>query len=322
LKTAIAALVFALVVSWAATPWVIRLATSRGVLDQPDPRRRVHERPTPRWGGIAIWLGVVVGLGLAAAGDYLIAGNFFLTHQLLIVLGGATVIAAAGLADDKYDLSALWQFAILVAVSLVVALLGVRINYVTNPFGESLLWLHQASIPVTVGWLFFVTKTIDLADGLDGLAAGVCAISSAALAVLGLLLNTHSVAVVCAAVTGASLGFLRYNYPPAKIFMGTIGAQFMGFMLAGAAVIGPFKVAATFAVVVPILALGIPMFDAVFAFARRAASGKPVYVADRGHLHHRLLDAGLTVNQVILVIYAATLVLSVGALLLALALKG
>lgn len=321
MKTALAALVVALLVSLTATPWVIRLATRVGVLDQPDPRRRIHERPTPRWGGIAIWLGVVVGLGLAAAGDYLVAGNVFLTRQLLIVLAGATAVAVGGLVDDRCDLSALWQFAILIAVSTVVALLGVRINYVTNPFGGSLLWLHWLSVPVTVVWLFFVTKTIDLADGLDGLAAGVCAISSGALALLGLLLNTHSVAIVCAAVTGASLGFLRYNYPPARIFMGTVGAQFLGFMIAGAAVIGPFKVAATFAVVVPVLALGIPMFDAVFAVARRAASGKPVYVADRGHIHHRLLDAGLTQTQAIMVIYVATIVLSAGALLFALALK-
>jgi len=198
-------------------------------------------------------------------------------------------------------------------VAFAVSQFGVRINYVTNPAG-GLFYLGWAAVPATVVWLFGVTKTIDLIDGLDGLAAGVCAIASCALAVLAILMNTHSVAIVCAAVTGASLGFLRYNYPPASIFMGTVGAQFMGFVIAGAAVIGAFKVAAAFAVLVPILALGVPLFDAVFAVARRAANGQPVYMPDRGHIHHRLLDAGLTQSQVILVIYCATVVLSAGAL--------
>jgi len=312
LKTALFAFCVAFLIALWLTPRVRDLALRRGVVDQPG-GRRIHDRPVPRWGGIAIWLGVVLAVALAALGDWLVAGNRFLTPQLIALLAGASAVAVLGMVDDRLELSARWQALGLIAVAFAVSQFGVRINYVTNPAG-GLFYLGWAAVPATVVWLFGVTKTIDLIDGLDGLAAGVCAIASCALAALAILMNTHSVAIVCAAVTGASLGFLRYNYPPASIFMGTVGAQFMGFVIAGAAVIGAFKVAAAFAVLVPILALGVPLFDAVFAVARRAANGQPVYMPDRGHIHHRLLDAGLTQSQVILVIYCATVVLSAGAL--------
>ncbi len=312
MKTALFAFGVAFLIALWATPRVRELALRAGVVDHPG-GRRIHDRPVPRWGGIAIWLGVVLAVALAALGDWLVAGNKVLTPQLVALLAGASVVAVLGMVDDRFELSAKWQALGLVAVAVAVSQFGVRINYVTNPSG-GLFYLGWAAVPATVVWLFGVTKTIDLIDGLDGLAAGVCAIASCALAVLAILMNTHSVAIVCAAVTGASLGFLRYNYPPASVFMGTVGAQFMGFVIAGAAVIGAFKVAAAFAVLVPILALGVPLFDAVFAVARRAANGQPVYLPDRGHIHHRLLDAGLTQSQVILVIYCATVVLSAGAL--------
>jgi len=316
LKTTLFAFAAALAIAWLVTPFVRRLAVSHGVIVYPS-ARRVHTTPTPLWGGMGIWLGVVVGILLAQLGDWLLAGNVFITRQVVALLLCGTLVAIAGAVDDKYELSALVQLAVLMAISLLAAILGVRIDFVTNPFGHGhMLALGGWAYPVTVVWLFVVTKTIDVVDGLDGLCAGVCAIASCALSVLGLLMNTPSVAVVCAAVTGGSLGFLRYNYPPAKLFMGTVGSQFMGFLVAGSAVIGAFKVAATFAVVVPILALGIPLFDAVFAVARRAVSGKPVYVADRGHIHHRLLDAGLTQGQAILVIYAGTALLSTAALII------
>ncbi len=323
MKTVALSLFVATVVSWLATPWVRALALRVGVVDQPG-GRRIHQHPTPRWGGIAIWLGVMAAIAASTAVGAM-GGWFHLNAQVVALLGAATLVAAVGLLDDKFELSALWQAAALLAVSVLVAQ-WMRIDSVTNPFTRQSIpvaaWL---GVPLTAMWLFGVTKTIDLVDGLDGLASGVCAIASMALVVMALLMPiphvTQPVAVVCAAVAGASVGFLRYNYPPARIFMGTVGAQFMGFVIAGAAVIGAFKMAAALAVIVPILALGVPLFDAAFAVARRAASGKPIYMPDRGHLHHRLLDAGLTVNQAILVIYAATFVLSAGALLVVMVLR-
>lgn len=323
MKTVVLSLAVALVVSWLATPWVRKLAIRMGVVDQPG-GRRIHQQPTPRWGGIAIWLGVMAAVGASVAVGAM-GGWFHLNAQVAALLGGATLVAVVGLLDDKLELSALWQAAALLAASLLVAQ-WVRIDSITNPLSRhSIPVVAWLGVPLTAIWLFGVTKTIDLVDGLDGLASGVCAIASLALVAMALLMPiphvTQPVAVVCAAVAGGSLGFLRFNYPPAKIFMGTVGAQFMGFLIAGAAVIGAFKMAAALAVIVPILALGVPLFDAAFAVARRAASGRPIYMPDRGHLHHRLLDAGLTVNQAVLVIYAATFLLSAGALAVVLAVR-
>jgi len=324
LKTIVFALVFSLAVSWLTVPWVRRLAVRCGVVDKPG-ERRMHREPMPRWGGIAIWLGVMAGVA-AAAVTGLLGGWFSVTSHVVALLGGATLVAIVGLLDDRYDLSAAAQAGAVLLAAVLVAHFGVKIDWFTNPLtGRAEQVPALAVIPVTALWLFFVTKTVDLIDGLDGLAAGVCAIASLALVAMSLLMPiphvTQPVAVVCAAVAGASMGFLRMNYPPAKIIMGTVGAQFMGFIIAGAAVIGAFKMAAAFAIIVPIFALGVPIFDALFAVVRRAASGQKIYAPDRGHIHHRLIDAGLTTSQAVLIIYAATLVLSVGALVIATAVR-
>jgi len=323
-KTVIFALVFALAVSWLTVPWVRLLAIRCGVVDKPG-ERRMHPDAMPRWGGIAIWLGVIGGvLGAALIGAF--GGWFEITPSVAALLGAATLVAAVGLLDDKYDLSAVHQAGAVLLAAILVAQFGVRIDWFTNPLTRHAEQIPALLVvPITAIWLFAVTKTVDLIDGLDGLAAGVCAIASLALVAMALLMPiphvTQPVAVVCAALTGASLGFLRLNYPPAKIIMGTVGAQFMGFIIAGSAIIGAFKMAAAFAILVPILALGVPIFDAVFAVARRAAAGRPIYMPDRGHIHHRLIDAGLTTNQAILVIYAATFLLSAGALVMVLAVR-
>lgn len=313
---ALCAFLTALAVSWVSIPLAYKLAVRHGVIVHPD-ARRVHAEPTPLWGGIAIWLGVIGGIACAEIYEVVTNSPSVITPQVWVLLTAATVVAAIGMLDDKYQLSAAWQALALVGISLVVAFLGVRIDFVTNIFGESqILPLGAWAVPVTVIWLFGATKTVDLVDGLDGLCAGVCAIASCALAIMALTLGSLSVAAVCAAVTGASLGFLRYNFPPARIFMGTIGSQFMGFVIAGAAVIGAFKVAAAVAFLVPILALGVPIFDAVFAVIRRALKGAPLHQADKGHIHHRLLDLGLNQRQAILVLYAATFLLSATALVI------
>lgn len=324
MKTIVLALLFSLAISWLTIPWVRTLAIRFGVTDQPG-ERRMHRQPMPRWGGIAIWLGAMGGVAAAAvAGAF--GGWFSITTHVAALLAGGTVVAIVGLADDRYDLSAAIQAGGVLLAAVLVAQFGVKIDWFTNPLtGRAEQVPALAVVPVTALWMFFVTKTVDLIDGLDGLAAGVCAIASLALVAMALLIPipgvTQPVAVVCAAVAGASIGFLRMNYPPAKIIMGTVGAQFMGFIIAGSAVIGAFKMAAAMAIIVPIFALGVPIFDAVFAVVRRAASGRPIHAPDRGHIHHRLLDAGLTTNQAILVIYAATLLLSAGALAVAFAVR-
>ncbi|MBM3494043.1 MAG: undecaprenyl/decaprenyl-phosphate alpha-N-acetylglucosaminyl 1-phosphate transferase, partial [Armatimonadetes bacterium] len=175
------------------------------------------------------------------------------------------------------------------------------------------------SVAVTAFWVLLVTKTVDAIDGLDGLAAGVCAISAATLALLAAASRQTggpAIALVAAAVAGACIGFLRFNYSPAKVFMSTVGAQFLGLMLAGISIMGTFKVAAAVSVLLPILVLGVPIFDYGVVLIRRLMNRAPLTLGDRRHIHHRLLDRGLTHRQAVWVIYGCTLVLCVAAVVL------
>jgi UDP-GlcNAc:undecaprenyl-phosphate GlcNAc-1-phosphate transferase len=323
-KTALAAFFPSLVLSYLLTPLALRLATRFNVVDHPD-ERRVHDRPTPRWGGLAIYVAFVVAVVLVV----LVHPRVGFDPPVVGVLLGGTVVAIFGFLDDKYDFSALIQIAAICAGGLVLIAYGSKIAYISNPFGHGIT-LHWLSIPVTLLWIFGVTKAVDLMDGLDGLAAGICAIASLTLLLMtfrsvdvawaaqhtGLVRSFVTVRILSGALLGASLGFLRFNYPPAKIFMGTIGAQFMGFVISSAAVIGAFKVAALVAIAVPLLVLAVPILDAAFVVVMRAMGGRRVYEADKSHVHHRLLDRGLSLGQTIWVIYLLTAILSAVGLVL------
>jgi UDP-GlcNAc:undecaprenyl-phosphate GlcNAc-1-phosphate transferase len=240
------------------------------------------------------------------------------------VLVGATVVALVGALDDKFNLSPVLQIAGIVAGAAILIRFGVEIKHVTRPFNApQLIWLNALAIPITIAWVFGVTKTIDLIDGMDGLASGVCAIAATTLLLMavqaqgreaGLAGSFQNVAILAGALIGASLGFLKHNYPPAKIFMGTVGSQFMGFVLASISILGAFKVAALVAVAVPVVALGVPILDAAFVVVRRFIERRPLHLADKSHVHHRLLERGLSHSQVVLVIYALSIVLSAVAL--------
>lgn len=315
--TALLTLIPAVVCSYLLTPLVLKLARRFDVIDHPD-ERRVHARPTPRWGGLAIYLAFMVAVLVTVA----IHPQVGFDAQVLGVLLGGTVIAAVGLIDDKYNLSPLVQIAAIFAAGFVLIAFGVKIAYISKPFGA--INLHWLAIPVTLVWVLGVTKTVDLMDGLDGLAAGICAIASATLLVMTfreldpawsaphkeLVRSFVTVRIFSSALLGASLGFLRFNYPPARIFMGTIGAQFMGFVVASASMIGAFKVAALVAMAVPLLVLAIPILDTAFVVVRRITGGRRVYEPDKSHVHHRLLERGLSHGQAIWVIYALTGALS------------
>lgn len=316
LIVAAVALISALVI----TPAVRRLALRFGVVDIPDDQRRVHTEPTPRWGGIAIFVSSVIAvaigfwlLGMApGSAEWLPFFGLFAVGLLVLV---------AGALDDKLQFSAGKQAAFLLACGIVVQFLGVQISGITKPWpvapGES-TWLALGWLawPVTAIWIFVVTKTMDTIDGLDGLAAGIAAISAATLGAMALASRPVQlpIAAVGAAVCGASLGFLRHNFNPARIFMGTGGAQFLGFTLACLSVVGAFKVAAAVTVGVPVLIFGLPIFDAFFVVIRRVRHKQPIYKADKRHLHHRLLEKGLSHRQTVLVMYALALVLCATAL--------
>ncbi len=299
------AFLIASLVAYLLTPLVERVAHQEGVIREPR-ARDIHTRPTPLWGGIAIYLAVLLGtLGVL---------SISITQDLIAILVGATIVALIGVLDDCLDLSAGIQTLAILLGALITALLGVQIEFISRPFGSGEIPLGAWGLPLTLLWMFFITKAVDTLDGLDGLAAGVSAIASATLALMALGTKRPDLAVLCASTSGACIGFLRYNFNPARIFMGTVGAQFLGFVLAGTAVAGLFKVATTVALFLPVMVLGVPVFDALYVTVKRLLRGQPIYKADKGHVHHMLVRRGFTQKQTVLLLYAISLLLSLLAL--------
>lgn len=290
------------------TPVVEQVARRAGAVRSPRVRD-VHTQPMPLWGGIAIVVAVLLAVTLTIP----IRGVH--TTKVTGIFLGALFVAIAGVLDDKYDLSALFQMAILLAAGYIVTVFGVKITWLTNPFGGMInLDDSHLSIPLTMIWIFFVTKATDIIDGVDGLAAGVSAISSATLSLMALQTENFVAALIAAAVCGASIGFLRHNFNPARIFMGTVGAQFLGFMLACLSVISVTKVATAVSLAVAVLVMGVPLLDAVFVTTRRLVTMQPLHVADKNHVHHRLLKRGLSQRETVLLLYVVSLCFSVVAL--------
>jgi UDP-GlcNAc:undecaprenyl-phosphate GlcNAc-1-phosphate transferase len=332
MKTITVVFLLALATTYLLTPWVRRLAIWAGVLDMPD-ARRVHTEPIPRWGGLAIYIGVAVGMLAGLARLYLLAPSdeAFLERalQFLGLLLVGTGVLIVGMLDDCKQFSALIQMGALLLAGLVVQLFGVQIEGFAAPIGgkfSEARWIPLGawSIPITALWLFVVSKTMDTIDGLDGLAAGVSAIAALALALMALqaadLLDqpypNWLIAITAAAIAGAAGGFLRYNFNPARIFMGTGGAQFLGFMLGGLSVIGAFKTATAFAILIPVLVFGLPFLDAGLAVVRRLLSGQPIHKPDKKHIHHQLLERGLNQRQTVLILYGIATAMAVVALIL------
>jgi UDP-GlcNAc:undecaprenyl-phosphate GlcNAc-1-phosphate transferase len=332
MKTITAVFLLALATTYLLTPWVRRLAIRAGALDMPD-ARRVHTEPIPRWGGLAIYIGVAVGMLAGLARLYLLApsDSVFLGRalQFLGLLLVGTGVLVVGMLDDRKQFSALIQMGALLLAGLVVQLFGVQIEGFAAPIGgkfSEARWIPLGAwaIPITALWIFVVSKTMDTIDGLDGLAAGVSAIAAFTLALMALqaaeLLDqpypNWLIAITAAAIAGAAGGFLRYNFNPARIFMGTGGAQFLGFMLGGLSVIGAFKTATAFAIAIPVLVFGLPFLDAGLAVVRRLLSGQPIHKPDKKHIHHQLLERGLNQRQTVLILYGIAAAMAVVALIL------
>lgn len=306
------AFVIAAGVTLLLTPGVIFLARRTGALDRPDPRK-VHHRPVPRIGGLGIYLGFMAAM-LAMVSSVALEPE--VRFELWGLLLGGTLIVILGLIDDYKNLPAKVKLAgQIVAAAVLVVGFDVRIDFITDPFGDY-LFLEWFAVPATLFWIVGLTNTVNLIDGLDGLAAGVATIASITIFLVALQEQIGLVAVFTAALAGAAVGFLYYNFNPAKIFMGDSGSMFLGYMLAGISVIGAVKSAATIALIVPILALGLPIMDTTFAIIRRYRGHVPIFKPDKGHLHHRLLDLGFTQRQAVLLMYVISAVLGVSAVAL------
>ena len=301
------ALAVAAVISYLATPFVKKLAFKIGAVDVPKDNRRMHKKPIPRLGGLAIVIAFLLCTFLFVK----------LEKQMQGILLGAIIILVVGVLDDCLALPALPKFFAQIAAATIVVMHGCEIRYVTNPFSVVPFDLGWLAGPVTVFWIVLMTNAINFIDGLDGLAVGVSGISTATMLVIAMLLGEESVAVVLAALLGACIGFIPYNFNPAQIFMGDTGSTFLGFVLASISVKGLFKMYAVISFMVPFLILGVPFFDVSFAVIRRLAKGQNPMTADRGHIHHRLIDMGLTQKQSVAIVYMLTGVLGLAAVLLA-----
>lgn len=302
----------ALIVSLVLTPAVILLANKTGAMDAPN-ARKVHTKPIPRIGGLAIYAGFMAAVAFVAV-KFGLDGELLKETVGLIVSG--SLIVAVGLVDDYKDLPAkIKLLGQICAAAVLVVGFGVRIDFVTDPFG-GYLYLEWFAIPATMFWLVGLTNTVNLIDGLDGLAAGVAAIASFTILLIALEQNFILVAVLTAALAGAAVGFLKYNFHPAEIFMGDTGSMFLGFMLAGISVTGAVKSVATIALIVPIFALGLPILDTTFAIVRRLRGGVPIFKPDKGHLHHRLLSVGFTQCQAVLLMYVISALFGLSAIAL------
>lgn len=308
------AFLVAVTVSYLVTPLVRRLAEYVGAIDVPKDERRVHKVPTPRLGGLAIYLGFMAGI--------LYLGK--LTPRMTGVLIGATMIIILGFFDDIKPLSAKFKFVLQIAAAAVAIYGGVRIDFLSNPLNfvfKNVPYFNLGiwAYPLTLVWIVGVTNAINLIDGLDGLAAGVSTISSITLFVVALNMahpEAAFIAMLAMILAGATIGFLPYNFNPAKIFMGDTGSLFLGYMLSTISVMGVLKSAAALSILVPIFAIGLPIFDTLCAMIRRFLSGKSMMEPDKGHLHHRLLDAGLTHRQAVLTLYSISAVLGFSAVAL------
>lgn len=302
------AFILALGVAFALTPGVKMLAIRMKAVDVPKDNRRMHKVPIPRMGGLAIFAG------------FLISSILFipLTEQYRAILIGALILVVLGIVDDIVALDAKIKFVGQTVAALIPAISGVVIQGFGNPFIENdYMPLGIFAIPITVFWIVGITNAVNFIDGLDGLACGVSAIATVTMLVIAILFSEVQVALMMAALAGACLGFLPYNMNPAKIFMGDTGAMFLGYTLAVASVQGLFKFYAVISFAVPFILLGLPIFDTGFAIVRRILKGQSPLQADRGHVHHRLIDLGFDQKQSVAILYAFSALMGLTAVILA-----
>lgn len=297
-----------LIVAFLITPLVEKLAVKIGAVDIPT-ERKVHAEPIPSLGGVAIYLSFLLALFFALI-------KFFPNEREIngILLGG-TVILLFGIADDIKDLSPKVKFIgqILAATTLVV--FGVQMEFIGNPLG-GLIDLGIWGVPATLLWVVALSNIINFIDGLDGLAAGVSSIAAIALFVSAFETGQTTIAFLTVALAGATIGFLTHNFNPARIFMGDSGSMFLGFMLGAITVHGVMKSVAIVSLLIPIVVMGVPIFDASLAILRRLKDKKPLTQADKGHIHHQLLHRGFSHRQSVVIIYLWSILLSASAALL------
>lgn len=306
----VAASIAAGLLSYFFTPPVKRFAHKVGAIDIPTDNRRMHQKPIPRLGGLAIFVGFLCSI--------LVFGQ--LNQQMLCVLLGAVIIVMLGIFDDIMQLSARLKFVVQIfaaAIPVCVGHLQIQLFTNLNPFSDEPYWhLGIFAIPITIIWIVGITNAVNLIDGLDGLAVGVSSIAAITMLAVALLTGEMGIAITMGALAGACIGFMPYNLNPAKIFMGDTGSTFLGYMLANVSIMGLFKFYAVISFAVPFLILGLPIFDTANAIIRRVAAGRSPMSPDRGHVHHKLIDMGFNQKQAVAILYAISGTLGLTAVVL------
>ena len=304
-------LVVAFIAAILLTPLVKRLAFRLGAVDAPN-YRKVHARIMPRLGGLAIYCAFIIGF------FFLKFMTGFKSEYAYAILIAATIIVITGIIDDMREISAKAKLlGQVIAACIVVFGGGIQMNFINLPF-DGILNFGWLGIPLTIIWIVGVTNAVNLIDGLDGLAAGVSTIALATLAVMAMIMGNGIVIAMASILAAATIGFLVFNFHPAKIFMGDTGALFLGFMISVLALLG-FKNVAFISFIIPIIILGVPISDTFFAIVRRLRQKKKWSDPDKSHLHHRLLDLGFSHRQTVLLIYAIAAVFGVVAIVFSMA---
>ena len=286
-------------------PIAMKLAFKVGAIDKPN-ARKVHHKIMPRMGGLGIYLAYII----------VVLATQELNSQLVGLLLGSSVLVVLGIFDDIKDLNAKFKLLVQILAAVIAIGFGVRIEFMTNVFGGGAIYLDILSLPITLIWIVGITNAINLIDGLDGLASGIAAIAAACMAVVGWLHGQYLMASMAIILMGATLGFLCYNFHPAKVFMGDTGSLFLGFNLSVLAIMGVAKSITFISLAAPILVLGVPIFDTFFAILRRKMNHKPIFAADKEHLHHRLLNMGFSHRMTVLIIYFISFCLAATAVLI------
>ncbi|MBI2781837.1 MAG: undecaprenyl/decaprenyl-phosphate alpha-N-acetylglucosaminyl 1-phosphate transferase [Chloroflexi bacterium] len=311
----VGAFVVAALISLLATPVIRRVVDRLSIIDHPD-ERRTHASPLPRGGGVAVAVAfLVVGGGLVLVGGSLpgMPGRGSVSDvNLLGLFGGGILATVIGALDDRFDLRARWQFLGQLVLAVVAVVTGITVGFIGDPFGSGIIrFAAPIGIAFTVVWIVGMINSLNFIDGLDGLSTGIALIAAVTLGLLSLtqLVNEPLVAILCFVLAGGLLGFLRWNFHPAVIFQGSAGVMFMGYVLAVLAILGSAKV------LVALLVLAVPIIDTFWVIVRRVSSGRSPFSPDRGHIHHRLLDLGLSHRSTVLLIYLVCATLGLMSLL-------
>ncbi len=313
----LAAFLLSLVVALILIPVLRRWAVQLDFVDKPRPdnERKLHREPIPLMAGIALFIGFAV--------SYISFSDMTLTESAA-VLGGSLLILLIGLVDDWYKVSrrefpALPKLIVQLLAALLVYLAGIRFSGFSNPFTDTYVVLPEwLQLVLTLLWIFGVTTVINFTDGLDGLAGSLATISAGTLFVVAIAQQESNSAIMAISLVGVGLAYLKYNKPPAKVYMGDSGATFLGFILAIIALDGAFKQATVLSLFVPILALGVPIFDNIFVVLKRLKNGQKIYEADASQIHYRLLSSGLNPKQVLFVLCLVSVCLSLSSIILVL----